>query len=399
MKSLSNLGQSIQPSLTLQLTARAKALKAEGKNVISFGAGEPDFNTPEHICNAAKKAIDDGQTKYTPASGIMPLKEAICEKYETEFKLHYQPENIVVSNGAKHSLYNALFAICNPGDEILLPSPYWVSYPEMIRLVGAKPVLLKTDEKTEFKVTQEMLDRVDPSRVKGIILNNPSNPTGALYTKEELQIIAKWCVKHDVFMIADEIYEKLVYDGETFVPIASLGEETDALTITINGMSKAYAMTGWRIGYLIAKNTAITKIINSFQSHVASNPNSIAQYASVTALQESKAFIQHMRTTFEKRRNLMLQCIQETPYVSAIVPKGAFYVMMNVEQLIGRTIKGKEMKTTLDIADLFLDELNVSMVPGIGFGIDTHMRLSYSVSEEDIKEGLGRVKKFLEEMA
>ncbi len=399
MKSLSNLGQSIQPSLTLQLTARAKALKAEGKNVISFGAGEPDFNTPEHICNAAKKAIDDGQTKYTPASGIMPLKEAICEKYETEFKLHYQPENVVVSNGAKHSLYNALFAICNPGDEILLPSPYWVSYPEMVRLVGAKPVLLKTDEKTEFKVTQEMLDRVDPSRIKGIILNNPSNPTGALYTKEELRIIAKWCVKHDIFIIADEIYEKLVYDGETFVPVASLGEEVDALTITINGMSKAYAMTGWRIGYLIAKSTAIIKIINSFQSHVASNPNSIAQYASVTALQESESFIEHMRTTFEKRRNLMLQCIQEIPYVSAIVPKGAFYVMINVEQLIGKTIKGKEMKTTLDIADLFLDELNVSMVPGIGFGIDTHMRLSYSVSEEDIKEGLGRVKKFLEEMA
>lgn len=391
---LSEKGLKISPSVTLEITAKAKTMKAKGIDVISFGAGEPDFNTPESIRKEGIRAIEEGLTKYTAASGIAELKEAICKKFKGDNDLEYTSENIIISSGAKHSIYNALMAILNPGDEVIIGVPYWVSYPELIKLAGGNPVLLHTREENDFKFSIEDLDIIKSDKTKAIILNSPSNPTGAIYNKDELEKIAEWAVKNKIFVISDEIYEKLVYDGE-HISIASLNEDIKNLTIVINGMSKAYAMTGWRIGYL-ATHKDIAKVISNIQSHTTSNPCSISQYASVVGLNGDQTDVYKMKEQFEKRRNYMVETINSIKGLSCRKPKGAFYIMVNISQLKNSIIKGNNINSSLDLARVLLDEGRVAVIPGIGFGDDNYIRLSYATSMENVEEGLKRIKEILE---
>lgn len=394
-KKLSEKGLKISPSVTLEITAKAKAMKAEGIDVVSFGAGEPDFNTPENIIAEGIKSIKEGKTRYTPASGIIELKEAICNKFNKDNGLNYSTNNIIISSGAKHSIYNALMAITNPGDEIIISVPYWVSYPELIKIAGGVPVMIKTKEENGFKYTVDDLNNVMTKNTKAIILNSPNNPTGTFYTLEELEKIADWAIKNEIFIISDEIYEKLVYDGEKHISIASLNDEIKDLTIVINGMSKAYAMTGWRIGYAAA-NTDIIKIMSNVQSHTTSNPCSISQYASVEGLLGNQDSVQKMKVHFEERRNVMVDMVNSINGLSCRKPKGAFYVMVNITKIKGKTIRGMKIESSLDFAKLLLDEGKVAVIPGIGFGDDDYIRLSYATSMENIKEGLTRIKNIVE---
>lgn len=394
-KKLSEKGLKISPSVTLEITAKAKAMKAEGIDVVSFGAGEPDFNTPENIIAEGIKSIKEGKTRYTPASGIIELKEAICNKFNRDNGLNYSTNNIIISSGAKHSIYNALMAITNPGDEIIISVPYWVSYPELIKIAGGVPVMIKTKEENGFKYTVDDLNNVMTKNTKAIILNSPNNPTGTFYTLEELEKIADWAIKNEIFIISDEIYEKLVYDGEKHISIASLNDEIKDLTIVINGMSKAYAMTGWRIGYAAA-NADIIKIMSNVQSHTTSNPCSISQYASVEGLLGNQDSVQKMKVHFEERRNVMVDMVNSINGLSCRKPKGAFYVMVNITKIKGKTIRGMKIESSLDFAKLLLDEGKVAVIPGIGFGDDDYIRLSYATSMENIKEGLTRIKNIVE---
>lgn len=393
---LSEKGLKISPSVTLEITAKAKSMKAQGIDVVSFGAGEPDFNTPENIIEEGIKAIKEGKTRYTPASGISELKEAVCEKLKRDNNLTYSPKNIIISSGAKHSIYNALMAITNPGDEIIISVPYWVSYPELIKLAGGKPVFIKTKEENDFKYTLEDLNNALSNKTKAIILNSPNNPTGTFYNKNELEKIADWAVKNNIFVISDEIYEKLVYDGENHVSIASLNDEIKNLTILINGMSKAYAMTGWRIGYAAASED-ITKIMSNIQSHTTSNPCSISQYASVEGLSGDQSSVEKMKKHFEERRNFMVDTVNSIEGLSCRKPKGAFYVMVNITKIKGKTIRGMKIESSLDFAKLLLDEGKVAVIPGIGFGDDDYIRLSYATSMENIEKGLSRIKTIVED--
>lgn len=320
---LSEKGLKISPSVTLEITAKAKAMKEEGVDVISFGAGEPDFNTPENIRKEGIRAIEEGLTRYTPASGIIQLKKAICEKLKKENNLKYNPNNIIISNGAKHSIYNALMAIVNPGDEVIIGVPYWVSYPELIKISGGEPIYIQTKEENDFKFTISDLNNVMTKKTKAIILNSPSNPTGAIYNKDELMEIANWAVENNIFVISDEIYERLVYDGE-HISIASFNDDIKKLTIVINGMSKAYAMTGWRIGYAAAHED-IVKVMGNLQSHTTSNPCSISQYASVIGLEGDRKSVLEMKKHFEERRDYMAETINSIKGLSCRKPKGAFY--------------------------------------------------------------------------
>jgi aspartate aminotransferase len=383
--------RNIMPSVTLAITAKAKKMKSEGIDVISFSAGEPDFRTPEHIRKAAIDAIENESIGYTPSAGMIQLKEAICTKLAKENNLDYSPENIVVSNGAKHSLNNALSAICNPGDEVIVPVPYWVSYPEMVKMADGVPVFVQTKAENGFKYTIEDLRAAINENTKALILNSPSNPTGAVYTKEELEEIANLVVEKDIFVIADEIYEKLVYEGE-HISIASLNDDIKDRTIVINGMSKAYAMTGWRIGYLAAPKE-IAKIITNTQSHGTSNPNTVAQYASIQALIGDSAPIEEMRKAFDERRKFMADRINSIEGISCIVPHGAFYIMVNIEELIGKTFNGYEINGSMDFANYLLDNAKVAVIPGAGFGTDNYVRVSYATSLDNIKEGLNRIEK------
>ena len=392
--SLSEKGLKISPSVTLEITAKAKAMKAEGLDVISFGAGEPDFNTPENIRNEGIRAINEGMTRYTPASGIIELKKAICKKFKSENNLDYTTSNITISSGAKHSIYNALMAIINPGDEVIVSVPYWVSYPELIKISGGNPVYIKTKEENDFKFTIADLDQALTYKTKALILNSPSNPTGAIYEKQELIEIANWAVKNNIFVISDEIYEKLVYDGE-HISIASINPDIKKLTIVINGMSKAYAMTGWRIGFAAAHED-ITKIMSNIQSHTTSNPCSISQYASVEGLLGDQSSIYEMKEQFNKRRNFMVEKINSIEGLSCRNPKGAFYVMINITQLKGKTIRGTKVNSSLDLAKILLDKGMVAVIPGIGFGDDDYIRLSYATSMENIEKGLERIKNIVE---
>ena len=371
-------------------------MKTQGIDVVSFGAGEPDFNTPENIAEEGIKAIKEGKTRYTPASGILELKEAVCEKLKKDNNLTYSPKNIIISSGAKHSIYNALMAITNPGDEIIISVPYWVSYPELIKLAGGKPVFIKTKEENDFKYTLEDLNNALSNKTKAIILNSPNNPTGTFYNKNELEKIADWAVKNNIFVISDEIYEKLVYDGENHVSIASLNDEIKNLTILINGMSKAYAMTGWRIGYAAASED-ITKIMSNIQSHTTSNPCSISQYASVEGLSGDQSSVEKMKKHFEERRNFMVDTVNSIEGLSCRKPKGAFYVMVNITKIKGKTIRGMKIESSLDFAKLLLDEGKVAVIPGIGFGDDDYIRLSYATSMENIEKGLSRIKTIVED--
>jgi len=385
---------SISPSSTLAIDAKAKKMKEDGIDIIGFGAGEPDFDTPDHIKAAAIKAINDGFTKYTPASGTLELKKAICNKFLKDNKLEYKPSNIVISNGAKHSLVNAFQAILNPGDEVIIPAPFWVSYPEMVKIADGVPVILNSTEEEGFKLSIEKLEKAITPKTKAIVINSPSNPTGMIYSEDELRAIADIAVSKGIFVISDEIYEKLVYDGYKHVSIASFNEKIKDLTIVVNGVSKSYSMTGWRIGYT-ASNEQIAKIMGNVQSHATSNPNSIAQKAALAALEGPEDIIDIMKAEFVKRRDYMVEKINSINGLSCIKPNGAFYVMMNISKLIGTEIDGVKINGSDDFANLLLEKANVALVPGSGFGTDIHVRLSYATSLENIKEGLNRIEKFL----
>ncbi|MBE7026752.1 MAG: pyridoxal phosphate-dependent aminotransferase [Ruminococcaceae bacterium] len=386
---------SISPSSTLAIDSKFKSMKAQGLDVVGFGAGEPDFDTPQHIKEAAIAAIMEGKTKYTPASGTLELKEAICRKLMRDNGLCYKPENIVVSNGAKHSLVNVFMAICDPGDEVIIPAPYWVSYPEMVKLADGVPVILTTTEENGFKFSIEDLEAAITPKTRAIVINSPSNPTGMIYTKEELAKIASVAVKNNIYVVSDEIYEHLAY-GEKPVSIASLGDEIRDLTIIVNGVSKTYAMTGWRIGYTASK-ADIAKAMSNVQSHATSNPNTIAQVAAVCALDGPMETIDMMRAAFEERRNYMVERMNSIEGVSCLMPGGAFYVMMNIKKLFGREIAGCKIETSDDFANAFLEKAKVAVVPGSGFGAEGYVRWSYATSMENIKEGLDRLEKFLAE--
>ncbi len=394
---LSKKYSAISPSPTLTIDAKFKAMKAEGVDVVGFGAGEPDFDTPAHIKAAAIKAIEDGATKYTPASGTLELKKAICNKLQTENGLTYKPSEVVVSNGAKHSLTNVFGAILNPGDEVIIPAPYWVSYPEMVKLADGVPCILETKEENGFKFTAEELEKALTPKTKALVLNSPSNPTGMVYTREELSAIADVIVKHDLFVVSDEIYEHLIYEGER-ISIASFGEEIKNRTIIVNGLSKTFAMTGWRIGYT-ASCEEIAKLMSSVQSHATSNPNSIAQAASVAALEGGLDFVCEMKAEYKRRRDVMVSRINSIPGLSCRKPAGAFYVMMNMKALIGKKYDGEVIDSAAKFAELFLEKARVAVVPGEGFMADGYVRWSYATNMENIKKGLDRLETFVKALA
>ena len=388
---LSKKAGNISPSITLSITAKANELKAQGVDVVSFGAGEPDFNTPQNIINAAIKAMQDGKTKYTPAGGILELKKTICKKFKEDNGLDYTTDQITISTGAKQCLANVFMAILNPGDEILIPIPYWVSYPELVKLADGVPVFVETLKENNYKYTIEDLEKAVSDKTKAILINSPNNPTGTIYNREELIEIAEFAKKHDLLIISDEIYEKLLYEG-THVSIASFNDEIKDLTIVVNGVAKAHAMTGWRIGYT-ASNKEIAKVMSNFQSHATSNPNTIAQYATIEALNGPEDTLNEMVKAFKERRDFMVDKINSIENLSCLKPQGAFYVMVNISQLLGKTIGGKVIENSIDLADYLLDNAKVAVVPGIGFGNDNYVRLSYATSLENIKEGLDRIEK------
>ncbi len=391
---LSRKALQVSASPTLAIDAKFKAMQADGIDVIGFGCGEPDFDTPDNIKAAAIKAIEEGQTKYTPASGTVALKKAICEKLKRDNGLSYTPANIVVSNGAKHSLMNAFDAIINPGDEIIVPAPYWVSYTEMIKMADGIPVIIETKEEDDFKFTaQQLKDAITP-KTKALVLNSPSNPTGMLYNEAELRKIAEIAVEKDIFVVADEIYEKLIYDGKEHISIASFNEEIKDRTIIVNGVSKSYAMTGWRIGFTAA-NAEVTKAMANMQSHATSNPSSISQAAALEAYVGEQDTVEEMRRVFEQRRNYMVERINSIEGVSCKMPEGAFYVMMNIKNVLGREIGGKVINTSDDFCEVLLEKSLVALVPGSGFGCEGYVRWSYATSMENIEMGLDRLEEFL----
>ncbi len=396
-KRIASRMSTIAPSLTLAISAKAKAMKQAGESVVSFGVGEPDFNTPEHIIEAAKIALDQGHTKYTPSSGLLPLRKAICEKFEKDNGLSYEPSQIIVSNGAKHSIFNACYALLEEGDEVIIPAPYWLTYPEVVKVCGATPVYLECKKENKFKFTAEELKAVITPNTKMLIFNSPSNPTGAVYGEEEVRAIAKVCEDAEIFVLADEIYEKLCYNGVKPFSIAKCSEKMKDLTITVNGVSKTYAMTGWRVGYLAAPKD-VAKAIDSFQSHATSNASSVSQYATIEALASSKEEIQGMVDVFDTRRKKLLALIAEIDGVQAVEPDGAFYVMLVVGGLYGKSYQGKIIQGSVQFADTLLEVEKVATVPGVSFGADDCVRLSYALSETEMEEGLKRIKRFVESL-
>ncbi|MEW8956226.1 pyridoxal phosphate-dependent aminotransferase [Clostridium sp.] len=394
---LSKKAKEISPSLTLAITAKAKAMKAEGINVIGFGAGEPDFDTPENIQEAAIGAIRTGKTRYTAASGIDELKDAIANKFLKDNGLTYNKKQIIISTGAKQCLANAFQAILNPEDEVLVPVPYWVSYPELIKLSGGEPVFVNCKESNNFKYTREDLEAAVSEKTKAIILNSPNNPTGTVYSKEELIEISEFAKEHDLIIISDEMYEKLIYGSSKHISIASLSEDAYNRSIVINGVSKSYAMTGWRIGYAAASEEII-KLMSNIQSHTTSNPNSIAQYASVEALNGDHSKVDSMIIEFKNRRNFMVERIEEIEGLTCINPEGAFYVMINVGSVIGKEYDGEKINSSLDFSSILLEKERVAVVPGVAFGLENYIRLSYATSLENIKEGLNRIENFIKKI-
>lgn len=394
---LSRKAQSVQPSSTLAITARAKELKLKGIDVVGFGAGEPDFNTPDNINQAAIEAINIGFTKYTPASGTSDLKRAICKKFKEFNNISYDQNQIVVSNGGKHSLTNAFQAIINPDDEVIIPSPFWLSYPEIVKLAGGKPVYVETKKDKDFKITPKQLSDACTSRTKALILNSPSNPTGVIYTREELEAIASVIIEKDIYVVADEMYEYLVYNGLEHVSIASLNDEIYKRTITCSGVSKSYSMTGWRIGYT-GSSTELAKVMGSVQSHQTSNPNSIAQVAATEAINGPQDTVVNMRKEFNERRKYLFNRIKDMPYVNAAEPQGAFYVFIDCSKALEKTYKKEKIATTSKLADILINDYNVAVVPCMDFGAPDYIRLSYSVSIEEIKKGMNRIEAFLTDL-
>ena len=381
---ISERAAQLTPSLTLSIDSKAKAMKAEGLDVCGFGAGEPDSDTPEHIKRAAIEALEAGFTKYTPNAGIPELRQAIADKLAADNGLNYRAGQVIVSNGAKHACYNAILATCQPGDEVIIPAPYWVSYPDMVRLVGAEPVIVPTSERNGWKMRAEDFENAMTPRTKMLIMNTPGNPTGSVYTREELEAIVNVAAEEDIYVLSDEIYEKLVYDGVKHVSIGSLSQEAYDLTITVNGFSKSYAMTGWRLGYLAAPD-AVARAVDSIQSHTSSNPSSFSQYGALAALKGDQQPLADMREEFDMRRNYMFDRISKISNVTAIKPQGAFYILVNISQL---------GLTSQNFADRLLSKANVAVVPGAAFGDDRTIRFSYATSLDVIKKGLDRFQDF-----
>lgn len=395
--SVSHRAQNIAPSLTLSIDARAKEMRATGLDVVGFGAGEPDFATPQFICDAAKEALDKGMTRYTPAAGTVALRQAICDKLKRDNDLDYTPSDIIVSNGAKHSLYTIFQTIIDPGDEVLIPTPCWVSYPEMVRMAGGIPVFIPSDESNNFVPTHRDIASRVTRRTKAIILTSPSNPNGSVWSREDLMFVANLAVTHPFFVVSDEIYEKLLYDGAEHVSIAQLGEQIKNQTFVVNGMSKAYAMTGWRIGYVAGPRIEI-RAMGAFQSQATSNPNAMAQYASIAALESDQSCVAEMVKEFEKRRDVMYERINAIPGLSCLKPQGAFYIMLNIKNILGRTYHGRAIEGSMDFAELLLAEKQVALVPGVAFEAEGYCRLSYATSLEQITKGLDRIEAFVSEL-
>ncbi|MDD3087340.1 MAG: pyridoxal phosphate-dependent aminotransferase [Candidatus Omnitrophica bacterium] len=375
----------VKPSSTLVITSKAKKLKSEGFDIVNLAAGEPDFDTPDFVKDAGIEAIKSGFTKYTPTTGILELRKLITEKLKKDNSLQYEPNQIVVSCGAKHSIFNALFVLANPGDEVLIPQPYWVSYPEMVHLCCASPRFIKALPENNFKVTPGQIKEQLSSKTKILILNSPSNPTGCVYSEEELREIADICVENKIFVISDEIYEKLIYDGIKHVSIASFNKEIYDLTVTINGLSKSYSMTGWRIGYLAAAGD-IAEAVSRFQDHSTSNPNSIAQKAAVAALSRGGDFFGNIVKEFKGRRDYCIDRLSRMPKLKAIKPQGAFYIFCDIS---------KTGLKSVEFANTLLEKSYVSLIPGEGFGMDNYVRISFATGLEQLKKGMDRIGEFL----
>jgi len=387
----------IPSSPTLTLNNKAKEMEAAGINVINFGVGEPDFDTPQYIKDAAKTAIDQNFTRYTANAGILELRKAICEKFKRDNNLIYSPNDILVSPGAKASIVFSLMALCEPGDRVLIPAPYWVSYPSQVMLASATPVFVTTDEANDFKLTAEQIDETVQKigTIKVLILNSPNNPTGAVYTPDELSRIASACLRHNIFVLSDEIYEKLVYDGTVFTSIANVSEESKENTLIINGVSKAFAMTGWRLGYC-AGPTHLVKAAGKIQEHASSNVNSITQKATVVALNEENGSVEKMRAEFEKRKNYIIKALREIPHISCIDPKGAFYVVPNVSWYLQNNHRG--IKTSSDLSLYLLENCHIAAVSGDSFGMESIIRFSVANSMENLIEGVDRFRRGLQEI-
>jgi aspartate aminotransferase len=391
---ISKRASEIKASITMSITAMANQLKKEGKPVIGMSAGEPDFDTPETIKQAGIQSIVDGKTKYTPASGIMELKEALVTKFKQENNLDYTTDNIIISSGGKHALFNAKMALLNPGDEVIIPTPYWVSYPSQVEVLGGVCKYIETTEENQLKVTPQELEAAITPRTKIFILNTPSNPSGMVYTKDELQALADVIVKHDIYVISDELYEKLIYDGD-HVSIASLGDEIKERTIIINGVSKAYSMTGWRIGYAAA-NARIIKAMSNIQSHSTSNPAQASQWASLEAIAGSQSVVDTMKDSFKERRQVLIDGLNQLPGITCIEPSGAFYAFPNISSTFGKRCDSGVITDAVSFCELLLKEQLVATVPGSAFGSEGYIRLSYATSMENIKGALERLAVFLE---
>lgn len=392
---LSEKAKRVKPSSTLAITAKAGELRAKGLDVVGFGAGEPDFMTPENIKNAAHDAINNNKTKYTAAAGMPELRQAVCDKFKRVNNIDYVPAQVVISNGGKHTLTNVFQAILNPGDEVIIPAPYWLSYPEMVKLADGTPVVVNCGIEQNYKITAKQLADACNENTKAFVLTSPSNPTGMLYSKEELEEIAKVIVEKDIYCVSDEIYENLVYDDNKAVSIASLNEEIYKRTITCCGVAKAYAMTGWRIGYCGAP-LEVAKLMSSVQSHQTSNPNSIAQVATIEALNGPQDSVEAMRVEFDKRRVVMYERLSAMPYIKTIKPQGAFYSFVDVSEVLGKEYNGTVIEDTATLAKILIEEFLVAVIPCADFGFADHIRLSYAISLEQINKGLDRIQNFLE---
>lgn len=392
---LSRKAMEIKPSSTMAISAKAAQMKADGVDIVTFGAGEPDFDTPAHIRQAAIDAIENGQTRYTPAAGTPALRQAVCDKLKRDNGLDYEPAQVIISNGAKHSLMNTFLAILNEGDEVIIPAPFWLSYSEMVKIAGGVPVIIHTKKENHFMMTQKELEEAYTEKTKAVVLTSPSNPTGMVLSKEDLEMIAAFAVSHDIFVVSDEIYEKLIYEEDKqHISIASLGKEIYDRTIVINGVSKSYAMTGWRIGFTAAP-LAIAKLMASLQSHMASNPNSIAQAATVAALNGPQACVAEMCVEFKKRRDYIFEREEAIPMLTALKPEGAFYLFVDVSGTYGKNYEGQTIHSAADFATVLLDKKYVAVVPCADFGMPDYIRLSYASSMEQIKKGMDRMEEMV----
>lgn len=385
---IANRMENLSPSVTMAITAQARELKAQGKDILSFSAGEPDFNTPEIIKQAGIQAIIDGHTKYTAVEGIIETKKAIIKKLKKDHNLDYKPEHIVISNGAKHSLFNLFQVLIEEGDEVIIPAPYWVTYPEQVKFSDGVPVFIDTDDSTSFKITAEQLKAAITPRTKALLLNSPSNPTGAVYSKEELQAIAEVLKGTDIIVLSDEMYEKIMYNGKEFTATASINEDMYQRTVTINGLSKAVAMTGWRFGYVATPNIALVKAMIKLQGQVTSNVNSVTQYAAIPALSgDADETIEMMRAEFEKRKNIAVESFNAINGLSCVEPDGAFYLFVNIKEVTNDSMK---------FCSQLLDEKGVALVPGLAFGTEGYFRFSFATDLASIQEGIKRIKEFVE---